>query len=43
MGDTNVQVGSLEQLLLVLTPKDVATTAADHPGDFESHLADKTP
>jgi len=42
MGDTNVKIGNLEELLLVLRPEDVATTAADRPGDIDSHLANRT-
>ena len=30
MGAANVQIGSLEEFLLVLPPEGVATTAADH-------------
>jgi hypothetical protein len=42
MGDTNVKVGTLEELLLVLPPEDLATTAADRPDDIDSHLANRT-
>lgn len=42
MGAANVQVGILEELLLVLPPEDVATAASDHSGDIDSHLANRT-
>jgi hypothetical protein len=42
MGDSNVEVGSLEQPFLVLAPEDVAATAADQPGDFDRHLGYRT-
>lgn len=42
MGDTNVKIRGLEELLLVLAPEGVTTTAADHLGDIDSHLTDRT-
>jgi hypothetical protein len=42
MGAANVQIGILEELLLVLSTEDVAATAEDRPGDIDSHLANRT-
>jgi hypothetical protein len=42
MGGANVQIGALEELLLVLRPEDVAATAADLSGDIDSHPANRT-
>ena len=42
MGDTNVLVGSLEELVLVLPPEGLTTTAAAHAGNIDSHLAHRT-
>ena len=42
MGATNVEIGILQELLLVLSTEDVATTAEDRPGDIDSHLANRT-
>jgi hypothetical protein len=38
MGAPHVQLGVLKQLVLVLTPDDIATPAADHSGDIECPL-----
>ena len=42
MGDANVLVGSLEEVSLVLAPEGFTTTAADHAGNIDSHLANRT-
>ena len=42
MGPPHVQVGVLEQLVLIFAPDDIATPAADHSGDIECHLGLKT-
>jgi hypothetical protein len=42
MGGANVQIGALEELLLVLRPEDVATAAADLSHDIDSHLTNRT-
>src|SRR5207247_10148119 len=38
MGGANVQIRVVEELLLVLSPEDVATAAVDHSGDIDGHL-----
>src|SRR6478672_5203924 len=42
MGDANVLIGSLEELFLVFPPEGFTTTAADHAGNIDSHLANRT-
>ena len=42
MGATNVEIGILEKLVLVLPTEDVAATAEDHAGDIDGHLANRT-
>jgi hypothetical protein len=42
MGAANVVIGLLEELLLVLSREDVATTAENRPGNIDSHLANRT-
>ena len=42
MDAANVQIGVLEELLLILATEDVATTAEDRAGDIDSHLANRT-
>lgn len=42
MGDANVLIGSLEEIFLVFAPEGFTTTAADHAGNIDSHLANRT-
>ncbi len=42
MSAPHVQLGSLKQLVLVLTPDEIATFAADYSGDIECHLSHET-
>jgi hypothetical protein len=42
MGCANVQFGALEQLFFILPWDGLATTAAEHPGDIDSHFANRT-
>jgi hypothetical protein len=41
-GGANVQFGALEQSFLVLPREELATTAAVHSGDIDSHFANRT-
>jgi hypothetical protein len=42
MGCANVEFGALQELLLVLPRDGLATTAADHSRDIDSHFANRT-